>query len=90
GREAGAGPTYTGSHVKSPCTPACALAGGGCCWVSDGREVAREPVVLILLTYEFGLVPAEIILGIVLGIVTADFASGMVHGGADTWGSVDK
>uniref|UniRef100_A0A8D0G6C4 Lipid desaturase domain-containing protein n=1 Tax=Sphenodon punctatus TaxID=8508 RepID=A0A8D0G6C4_SPHPU len=44
---------------------------------------------LLLLTHFSTNHLCKIIVGIVAGIITADFASGMVHWGADTWGSVD-
>uniref|UniRef100_A0A8C8VRI2 Lipid desaturase domain-containing protein n=1 Tax=Pelusios castaneus TaxID=367368 RepID=A0A8C8VRI2_9SAUR len=44
---------------------------------------------LLLLTHFSANHLYKVIAGIVAGIITADFASGMVHWGADTWGSVD-
>ena len=45
---------------------------------------------LTFITINFKLENArQIVLAAFCGIVTADFASGLVHWGADTWGSVE-
>ncbi|XP_006013562.1 transmembrane protein 189 isoform X2 [Latimeria chalumnae] len=42
----------------------------------------------LILNFSLGHTPM-IIIGIFAGMITADFASGLVHWGADTWGSVE-